>query len=542
MFILVVGDFYERKKKSYHYVYCWNYCLIGVLAISSYAYFMATVTGNGNQGSDNTSKIETAALASIIYNNGENFQETNAYPGFKNIHSFTLKPQDGTKGKANYLIHLNSNVATEFGEDIKISLYKSTNTSTDYLTRTEGLLTQNGDKNGVSQFIKEDKIETFGSPKKVYEGILTSKEDLILEEKSFDENMPSTTYYLVYEYLSKDQSQDSAQGKNFTGKITVSLKNYEVLTKNLVNTIKGNITTNGNGVYKVQHNDSTISSEYTLEEINNLKLEEYRYAGLDPNNYVYFNNELWRIIGFVNTLEGQKVKIIRENSIANYSWNNGRGNNWFESTVMKALNPGFEAENRSNYYNRSAGTCTNYNSAFKPDNTENIPCDFSTVGLNEEARNMIDTSKWNTSPLDADYATKPNIGTVNHFYNFERGSKSSWEGKVGLMYITDYGYSTSGEGDVSQATCINSVMFGWDEKCGNNSWLYDKNFKNTYENTHTISPSSKGNQSFVVVYHSYPGSNFTNLSSRILPSVYLKSNVNISDGEGTRGNPYQLIM
>ena len=33
--------------------------------------------------------------------------------------------------------------------------------------------------------------------------------------------------------------------------------------------------------------------------------------GANPNNYVKFNNELWRIIGLVNTPEGQRVKIIR---------------------------------------------------------------------------------------------------------------------------------------------------------------------------------------------------------------------------------------
>ena len=46
----------------------------------------------------------------------------------------------------------------------------------------------------------------------------------------------------------------------------------------------------------------------------------YRYEGKDPNNYIWFNNELWRIIGvFDSASHGQAgqnlVKIIRNDSI-----------------------------------------------------------------------------------------------------------------------------------------------------------------------------------------------------------------------------------
>ena len=57
-----------------------------------------------------------------------------------------------------------------------------------------------------------------------------------------------------------------------------------------------------------------------MTAINNLKQTELRYAGANPDNYVKFNNELWRIIGLVNTPEGQRVKIIRDGNIGGYSW------------------------------------------------------------------------------------------------------------------------------------------------------------------------------------------------------------------------------
>src|SRR5699024_10361697 len=56
-------------------------------------------------------------------------------------------------------------------------------------------------------------------------------------------------------------------------------------------------------------------------------LTDYRYIGADPNNYVEFNNEIWRIIGVFTVDDGtgkmeERLKIIRNESIGNYSWDN----------------------------------------------------------------------------------------------------------------------------------------------------------------------------------------------------------------------------
>lgn len=69
-----------------------------------------------------------------------------------------------------------------------------------------------------------------------------------------------------------------------------------------------------------------------------------RYIGVNPNNYVLFNNELWRIVG---VFDG-KVKLVRKESLldlalfdrtSNYRINNGWGTNyWPESALKKQLN------------------------------------------------------------------------------------------------------------------------------------------------------------------------------------------------------------
>ena len=52
---------------------------------------------------------------------------------------------------------------------------------------------------------------------------------------------------------------------------------------------------------------------------------EYRYVGADPNNWVKFNNELYRIIGVFDSnshgVSGKNlVKLIRARKIGAYSW------------------------------------------------------------------------------------------------------------------------------------------------------------------------------------------------------------------------------
>ena len=53
-----------------------------------------------------------------------------------------------------------------------------------------------------------------------------------------------------------------------------------------------------------------------------------RYVGANPNNYVSFNNELWRIIGVFNNIDDDtgmtetRLKIVRNESIGTYSWDN----------------------------------------------------------------------------------------------------------------------------------------------------------------------------------------------------------------------------
>ena len=64
----------------------------------------------------------------------------------------------------------------------------------------------------------------------------------------------------------------------------------------------------------------------------------YRYSGSNPNNYVKFNNELWRIIGVING----KVKIIRNEAITTrtYTDNNKIQKRLLKSTIVFGFSGG----------------------------------------------------------------------------------------------------------------------------------------------------------------------------------------------------------
>ena len=275
-----------------------------------------------------------------------------------------------------------------------------------------------------------------------------------------------------------------------------------------------------------------------------------RYVGADPNNYVSFNNELWRIIGVMNNIDdgtGKKetrLKIIRDEPIGKYSWDNkasGTGsstssygsNDWSDSALQIVLNEGA-------YWNRTSGSCPS------GQNGATTSCDFSSTGLTAEAKSMIGNTKWNLGGT-ASYTSSSN-GLTSHWYTYERGTEvysgrpTEWIGKVGLMYPSDYGYATSGGSTTNRETCLNTELSNWDDSnvsdCKNNDWLY-----NSSNYQWTITPYSSSSYRVLFVYnfgHVY--SDLANTRNAVSPALYLSSNVKISGGEGSEGNPYTLSL
>ena len=154
---------------------------------------------------------------------------------------------------------------------------------------------------------------------------------------------------------------------------------------------------------------------------------------------------------------------------------------------------------------------------------------------------MISNAKWNLGGT-ANYISSSN-GLTSHFYGYERGTTvysgrpTTWTGKIGLMYPSDYGYATSGGSTMNRASCLAKELYGWFSvsDCHNNDWLYS----GTYQ--WTLTPHSYGSSSVFYV------SSIANVSNpqaadtaAVSPALYLSSNVRISGGTGTSTDPFQL--
>ena len=328
-----------------------------------------------------------------------------------------------------------------------------------------------------------------------------------------------------------------------------------------------------------------IQSLYANEETrsengltrDNTRDENIRYAGSNSavKNYIEFGNtnELWRIIGIfeVETENGPEelVKIIREDSIGYIPWdtsestiNDGYGiNQWGESSsyegadLMQLLN--------GKYLNKQnvEESCYNWTTA------EFETCNFSSTGMSSTYKNMIETVVWNTGALNWDdpllYDPDTEILNPVNWYNAERGNitgkictqgesdcndtvtrTTTWEGLVALPYVTEWSYASSESG------CRSNLNDGidWDNddftnaSCRKNNWMHYGTNAST-EITWMLSPGAGSGYASGVLdvggdgtVAGEPGS----FPNRARPTLYLKSNVQIIDGDGSSGNAYKL--
>ena len=269
-------------------------------------------------------------------------------------------------------------------------------------------------------------------------------------------------------------------------------------------------------------------------KIDNTSDENIRYYGSDPNNYVRFNNELWRIIGVF----GDNVKLIRSEKLGDLSWdsseksvNYGLGvNEWSQSDLQVYLN--------TMYYGGTTVTC------FGDWNNTTTTCPTGTI--DETSKSLIDYHIWNTGAIESTKRTD-----TLAFYSAERGTKgkicssgnncndtvtrkTEWTGYIGLPYVTDWAYASS------ESVCETNMQTKDDSNvyiCKNNNWM-QRNTLAWY-----LSPGASGlfaNSAWYVGGGGYADHGNAATSDAVVPSIYLKSNVLIESGTGTSSDPYIL--
>ena len=440
--------------------------LVSIAIASSYAYFVANVSGN----KDTNNVVVTNGVMSLEYKDGDEITLANAVPGNSVTKTFTVKNT--------------GNVATNY------TIYFS-ELSNKFVDKTDLVYTLTSSDGGKS----------------VAQTQVPSKNDAMVSNYAIEAGK-THTYTLTIKFLNKDENQNDNMNVSFRTKIGINesveyVEPIEILGKEITDTTQ-------------------IATD---DPDNNI-----RYIGANPNNYVYFNCsdysnqsdstcEKWRIIGVFKNMtkeDGSKedlVKVIRDDSLGSIAWDSNNVNDWSTAILQTALN--------GEYYN---GT-------------------YAATGVlkNDTTRNAIESVVWNLGGSSTN-----NDVTASMFYERERGTTvysgrpTTWTGKIALMYPSDYGYATSGNSTTDRATCLSKKLINWDSAsdCYSNDYLFNDSYYQW-----TLVPDSSSSAAAFYVNLNGSVDNFdgaVGISAGVRPAAFLKSNISISQGDGSSSKPYQL--
>ena len=290
--------------------------LVSIAIASSYAYFVANVSGN----KDTNNVVVTNGVMSLEYKDGDEINLANAVPGSSVTKTFTVKNT--------------GNVATNY------TIYFS-ELSNKFVDKTDLVYTLTSSDGG----------------KNVAQTQVPSKNDAMVSNYAIEAGK-THTYTLTITFLNKDENQNDNMNVSFTTKVSINE------TKEYVEPV----TPVSQSIAELAATDTT---SFTSDDPDS----NIRYIGANPNNYVYFNCsdysnqsdstcEKWRIIGVFKNMtkeDGSKedlVKIIRDDSLGSIAWDSNNVNDWSTASLQTILN--------GDYYNGTYAT-----GAFKNDSTRN---------------------------------------------------------------------------------------------------------------------------------------------------------------------------
>ena len=410
----------------------------------------------------------------------------------------------------------------------------------------------------ITDTIKNSKIASFESSAKTIAAQAEKKK----MEKEILEDTGSINCSDVVKLNDTDYGNCSISFDGNTAKVTlVGNGKFEGLL--VINGTKENATASEVKMPEYGKGTTYIKALYdndVLRAANGLKKDNtsdanIRYEGSNPNNYVSFNDELWRIIGVF----GDNIKLVRSEELGKLSWdssdssvNNGWGvNEWSQADLKEYLN--------TMYYGGTSVTC------YVDGNNSTTTCP--TGSLNSTSKSMINNYTWNTGAINVEDTTIVNLETFAlntvPFYNAERGSvngkictsgnqcndtvtrTTTWQGYVALPYATDWAYASS------ETACATNMHDGLDVAnynydnmtCKKNNWMHHGSTMN--EAMWMLSPGADSDGAdyvWVVIGDGIVGYVFASSALSVFPSVYLNTEVKITSGSGTSSDPYILSV
>ena len=499
--------------------------LAAILVGATYAYFQAQ-TGEGSQtdikinaNTVDTFTFETGDPLSINLNQ-ENFASGKGNQTGSTYAKAILTANNKTNSATDkYYLYLNiSNNTFGYTQD--------ENTPEIILTIKDGSNTELTSVTGLTY-----KTVTDGKGNTITGFDITNKDGLITIFNNRSITTTSTTeetWNVTVTFVNYNLDQSANAGKSFNAKLMIQKEKMTLLANYVISQYTG--TQGENGIY--YHNSS-------LE--NGAGDNSYRYAGADPNNFVCFGSDaspcptdnLYRIIGVING----KVKLIKYD----YANSNllGTDGDYYDSTTPD-----------KEYYKGKLSLVHdyfwNYNATNKETNTwstsllnkTNLNTNFIT-NIGSAWASKISTTIWKVGgntyakiaelPMNEAYQNE----IVNPVSTDTTDGKTEYNAKIGLMYVSDYGYAASSTywsypgynddatKDYRVATTSNWIYMGLQE--------------------FTISRGA--NQTNLVFSISFDGSvlgNGVSGHAGVRPVFNLESSVAYVSGSGTQSDPIRI--
>ena len=291
--------------------------------------------------------------------------------------------------------------------------------------------------------------------------------------------------------------------------------------------------------FDYKDNSIEITSLMTVNNVDIFEENGLRYEGIDPNNYICLDNKiigacsnsslLYRIIGLLDedtssdgTNSSGSKKLLQVIDTNNYGgtagkkWDTNNSKDWKSASLAIDLN--------ENYYNSLAGLSD----------------------ANSKLLDNIPMAKWQLGT----YSNTNDIKnySIYELFSMEHNENSEYiYEKVGLMYPSDYGYSSVGGTTTNKSNCLNEGLINWNSynDCYNNSWLYNSAiFVNKAE--WFLTPGTINYSGYLGLYdNGYVYTlNYFFLSTGLLavrPTLYLDAEtLKIVGGTGSQTDPYHI--
>ena len=412
------------------------------LVTATFAYFMAQ-TG---EGKSTDIKINASTVDTLTFEAGSaislNLNQDNFASGKGN--------QTGTTfAKAMLTANNKTNTATEHYY-MYLNISENTFTYTQDANTPEILLTI---KDASGNEIKSitgltHKTVTDGKGASISGFDITTKSEIIT---LFDNREITTTsskteeWNITVTFVNYDADQSKNAGKSFDAKLMIQQENLgnQTLAEYVISQYTG--TQGENSIY---YHNSTLA--------NGAGDNSYRYAGANPNNYVCFGSDtttcsednLYRIIGvFGNQVKLIKATIAKSNLLGtDGAYNSDTSYQWSSltscpsSTAYNSNNGIYQLANKNTIAAADFAGCNEWH--YSDLNKTNLNTNF-VNNIGSIWADKIATTTWKVGGGSVSNIAKSVPKTAYQYEVGSNASRTTYEAKIGLMYVSDYYYGAS---------------------------------------------------------------------------------------------------